>query len=196
MLQELAIDLLAGAFATGGSNIRLFSTDGTVPWWLGTMVAREFWPTFGLNIYWQNWKFIIGKLTAFFTSACPEGTSHCCRLLATKRFINASLHSRPTAAVGFQSKNISNVSKDRLTSFPWDKAGESSCNGLGPGWWYFASVQCGWGKRMNNCRVADVNSALESALRHVLKLWPFELVLRKRHVPKAQVRLISIYRLF
>ena len=93
------------------------------------------------------------KAHCLFTSACPEGTSHCCRLLATKRFINASLHSRPTAAVGFQSKNISNVSKDRLTSFPWDKAGESSCNGLGPGWWYFASVQCGWGKRMNNCRV-------------------------------------------
>ena len=56
---------LGRRIATGGSNIRLFSTDGTVPWWLWTMVAREFWPTFGLNIYWQNWKFIIGKLTAF-----------------------------------------------------------------------------------------------------------------------------------
>jgi hypothetical protein len=49
---------------------------------------------------------------------------------------------------------------------------------------------------MDKLSGADVNSALESALRHVLKLWPFELVLRKRHVPKAQVRLISIYRLF
>ena len=98
--------------------------------------------------------------------------------------------------MGFQSKNISNVSKDRLTSFPWDKAGESSCNGLGPGWWYFAYVQCGWEEADGQLSGADVNSALESALRHVLKLWPFELVLRKRHVPKAQVRLISIYRLF